>query len=296
MYDRTAFRSTAGLTVAVVLVALLVLLLLDPGRFRSVLDFRSGDPVTGPRGAPPAPGSQVAAIDPTHPFAGSPAAAWPAGVAGLKLPAAERVGSFPAAEVAQALDLAKRYVAATRLDPKVVAGQYPTGVFALVDPKNTGFRNQLADALRRPGAGRDPASYVTRLDPRLDVLHGSIIKVNGTATVRERSPGELVVSTESLIVYAVRRVAPPSEVTRVVLREQLELLTYHDRDATAGKVWPGSGQATWAGAWCTSPDGYLHPEYLSEWRRSSDTGADPYDLRRPVADASTDPCRPISRV
>jgi hypothetical protein len=295
MNDRTTFRSTAALTGALVLVALLVLVLHDPGRFHSVLNF--GPPRANGDVAAGAPqGSQVAPIDAAHPFAGSPAADWPAGVEGIKLPAAERVGSFSATEVATALDLTKRYVAATRLDPRVIAGQYPTGVFALIDPKHTGLRNRLADALRRPGPDRDPATYITRLAPHLDLLHGSIIKVNGAATVRERSPGELVVSTDSLIVYAVRRVAPPSEVTRLVLREQLELATYHGRDTTAGKVWPERGEATWAGAWCTAPDGYLHPEYMSEWRRSSDTGADPYDIDRPIADGSADRCRPISRV
>jgi hypothetical protein len=298
MNDQTRFRSTAALTVTLVLVGLLVLVVQDPGRFRSALNFATATataPANGDSTAGAPPGPRVPSIDPAHPFAGSPAADWPAGIAGLKLPAAGRVGSFSATQVATMVDLTKRYIAAARLNPKVIAGGYPTGVFAVVDPADTGFQTQLRDALRRPATTRDPVSYITRLDPRLEVLHGSVIKVNGTVNVRERSRGELVVTTDSLIVYAVRRVAPPSEVTRVVLREQLELVSYALYTPTGG-AWPVSGQVIWSGASCAAPDGYLHPVYPSTWKDVGDTYPDPYDTSSPIADGSSERCGSISRI
>ena len=301
MSDRTALRATAALTVAVVVVALLVLVLVDPGRLRSVLgggpasaptadsDDESdadsvAEPVAGLRETPPPPGPPVTTIDPAHPFAGSPAADYPSGIAGLRLPPAKRVGSFSAKEVGQALGLARRYFAASRLDPEVIAGAYPTDVIALLDPesKDTGLR----DALRQPRTGDGPTQYVTRVDPRQDVLHGSVIKVNGTATVRAVSPHELVVTVEALVVYAFRRVDGTPEVTRVVLRVRQELSTFRGMVTTPGTVWRGKSSTTWAGVLCTTTeDGYLHPAYEGEQGQVAGPSADPYDARQPPPDA-----------
>lgn len=296
MHDRTAFRSTAALTVILVLVGLLVLVLLDPGRFRSVLDFGSaaaptaspvGDSAARPAtelGNTPPPVSPVIRIDPAHPFAGSPAADYPSGIAGLRMPAAKRVGAFSAKEVVLALDLTRRYFAATRLDPKVIAGQYPTGVFALFEPHGRELLDPLRRGLRQPTAKDDPTLYVTRLDPRQDVLHGSVVKVNGTATVRVGTPDQLIVSIDVLVVYATRRVDGPQEVTRVVLRQQQDLHTFHHngRNMTPGLIWPGASGLVWSGVTC-EPDGYTHPQYPSEWQSTvGPSGDDPYDARQPL--------------
>jgi hypothetical protein len=296
MHDRTAFRSTAALTVALVLAGLLVLVVLDPGRFNSLLDFGPGtppaasenddsvaEPVAGPRNTPPA-GSSKIVIDPAHPFAGSPAANYPAGIAGLRMPAAKQAGAFSAKEVALALNLTRRYFAATRLDPKVIAGQYPTGVFALFEPHGAELLDPLRRGLRHPTATDDPTLYVTRLDPRQDVLHGSVVKVNGTATVRVGTPDQLIVSIDVLVVYATRRVDGPQEVTRVVLRQQQDLHTFHHngRNMTPGLIWPGASALGWSGVTCES-DGYAHPQYPSEWESTvGPSGADPYDARQPL--------------
>ena len=298
MNDHTRFRQTAALTVILVLVGLLVLVVQDPGRFRSALNFGPATaPANGDSAAGASPRPRVPSIDPAHPFAGSPAADWPAGIAGLKLPSAGRVGSFSAAQVATMVNLTKRYIAATRLDPKVIAGEYPTGVFAVVDPESTDFQTRLRDALRRPATSRDPVSYITRLDPRLDMLHGSVVKVNGIVNVRERLRGELVVTTDSLIVYAVRRAAPASEVTRVVLREQLEFVSFALYTPARGAS-PVSGRVIWSGASCAAPDGYLHPVYPSKRKDVGDTDpdADPYDTSRPIADGPSERCGSISRI
>lgn len=296
MHDRTAFRSTAALTVALVLVGLLVLVLTDPGRFRSVLDVGSAkaptasenddpvaEPVTGPRNTPPAESSKIV-IDPAHPFAGSPAADYPAGIAGLRMPAAKQAGAFSAKEVALALDLTRRYFAATRLDPKVIAGQYPTGVFALFEPHGRELLDPLRRGLRHPTAKDDPTLYVTRFDPRHDVLHGSVVKVNGTATVRVGTPDQLIVGIDVLVVYATRRVDGPPEVTRVVLRQQQDLHTFHHngRNMTPGLIWPGASGLEWSGVTCET-DGYTNPQYPSEWQSTvGPSGDDPYDARQPL--------------
>lgn len=310
MYDRTAFRSTAALTVVLVLAGLLVLVARDPGRFRSVLDFgpatapaasEDGDPAARPAPrpgttTPPPPVSPVIAIDPAHPFAGSPADGYPTGLAGLRMPAAKRIGVFSAAEVARALELAKRYFAAARLDPGVIAGNYPTRAFALVDPKGKESLAALRQAFRRPTAQNDPTSFVTRLDPRRDVLHGSVIKVNGTATVRAGIADELVVSYDVLVVYAVRRAHGSPEVTRVVLREHGETRTFHDLGTTPGTVWLGIFLGQWAGIDCgAAPDGYVHPQYPSQWRGTDPSADDPYDARRPIWNGA-DGCRDVSRI
>jgi hypothetical protein len=284
--DRTAFRSTAALTVALVLVALLALVIVDPGRFSSVLNFgpASASADGGDPAAKPVPELVPPTIDPAHPFAGSPAADYPAGVAGLRMPAAKQIGEFSAKEVAQALDLAKRYFAATRLDPKVIAGQYPTGVFALLDPWGRETLDGLRQRLRSPTETDDPTSYVTRFDPREDVLHGSVIKVAGTATLRLDARDNLVVSLDSVVVYAVRRVDGPPEVTRVVFREHQDFNTFHGMGTTPGKVWLGATRVQWSGIDCAAASsGYVHPQYPSEWREDvGPSGEDPYDTREPL--------------
>lgn len=310
MKDRAALHATTAVTIAVVLIGLIVLVIVDPGRFRSVLNAgpataptasEDGEaiatPITVPGSTPPPPVSPVTTIDPAHPFAGSPAADYPTGIAGLRMPPAKRVGAFSAQEVARALELARRYFAATRLDPGVIAGNYPTRALALLDPKGKESLEHIRQAFRSPTEKNDPTTFVTRLDPRRDVLHGTVIKVNGSATVRPGHADELVVAYDVLVVYAVRRIQGSPEVTRVILHEHGETRTYHGLDTTPGTVWLGTFQGQWAGIHCgADPGGYVRPQYPSEWRDSDPSPADdPYDTRRPMS-GGTSGCRDASRI
>ncbi|MFM9797358.1 hypothetical protein ACKI1M_48725, partial [Streptomyces turgidiscabies] len=67
-----------------------------------------------PTAAPGPASEEVPTID--RPFAGSPAAGWGDGEAGIVLPAAKAVGTVSKEQVAQALELTKKLLVGANLD------------------------------------------------------------------------------------------------------------------------------------------------------------------------------------
>jgi hypothetical protein len=307
MSDRVPFGSIVGITAALAAVVGLAFVIQDPSRLESLTNSSGSAESRATEGDIAAPTAALPTstpspertwgADPDQPFAGSPAAAWPDGIAGLAVPSAKAVGTFSAKEVTAALRDARRYVAASRLDPKVLGGANPAALLDLLDPENSGRRDLIAD-LKHPTAARNPAYVVTRFDPRGTRLHGSVIKLKGTAKLSVRSRDELVVTLDYSVVYAVRKNGSvPPEVTRVLLREQAELSTVHRRDKARTKVWVTNSAAYFAGVECEAADGFVHPTYESDLLRDgpSPTGSpvDPYDTSRPIGGGL---CDPVTRV
>jgi hypothetical protein len=257
----------AALSLVVLLVVLVVVL--PGGSRRAAPTGRTPTPtpqVTDPGGTSP-----QAPIDPAAPFAGSQAAGWESGIAGLAMPPAKPVPGFSAAEVAEALELAKRHVELSRLDRQAIAGGRPRALLALLDPTSVDHAI-LLEQLRKPTQARSVVHQVTRFDPAETRLHGSEIKLKGTATVVPSPSGdEFGVVLEYAVVYAVRRVgATPPEIDRVMIRQQAELSTYRSRAATPGTVWIAAQSDEAVGVHCDVADGFLHPVYESEPERADD--------------------------
>jgi hypothetical protein len=256
----------------------------------------SGPTPPAQRAAPVAPPDSYPeeTVNPAAPFAGSPAAKFATGDAGVTLPAARAVGGFSASEVAKALALARRYFVAANLDPATVTGDSPKAVLALLDP--VGPRRELAKALRAPSKENDPLSWLSRFNPDETALAGTTIKVNGKTEYRVRPGRELVVHMDYLVVYAVRRArSRDREATRVVVRRILDFSTFRGRKTTPGTVWPTRLDPEFSGAGCDTDGGFLHPEYSSDPAGLDPSGPleDPYDQSR---EPNAKGCHRVTRV
>ena len=140
--------------------------------------------------------SQSAA--PTDPFAGTPAAGYPKGTAGITLPKAKAVAGFSAAQVSSALQQVRKALVAGRLDKSMLVDHRPTGLLNLLSPNSRDeiekwFGNAKFESV---ATWIDPA---VRLDPHQEprvsgrVTYSSVV-VGGLRTLR--------VTTNFVWVYA----------------------------------------------------------------------------------------------
>ncbi len=147
----------------VVVVVLLVAVAVAPGRI--VGWFDGGDavdtlPLAGESARPDGPPAQDADGPlPTQdePFAGSPAARWADGAAGIHLPAPRATGWMSRAEVGTALDRTRDFLTASSLDPAVLRGERPTKAMALINPHQADVQDYLKKAFRAPDRENDPS-------------------------------------------------------------------------------------------------------------------------------------------
>ncbi|MFD8481294.1 hypothetical protein [Kitasatospora sp. NPDC059673] len=158
-----------------------------------------GAATAAPSSAPPSVAPETATVD--RPWAGSPAEAWPAGPDGLQLPQATAVGVFDQDRVAKDLELAKAYLVATNLDPKVVAGGYPQDAIDLAN-RETGDR--MTSDLSHPSEEHDPANWVSRFDPQWAVPVTDQVKVQGLITFEGDGEQGLLVHADVTFVYALK--------------------------------------------------------------------------------------------
>ncbi|EWC58696.1 putative membrane protein [Actinokineospora spheciospongiae] len=131
---------------------------------------------------------EVRRVDLAQPFAGTPAAGWADGAAGVVVPAATPVGGFTAEQVSAATGLVHRAVVAAHLDGEVTHGRGLDGYLAMFAPKGREY-------LLASGGLRTNLSPEHRL---LDVPP----KVTGTMTVAAGALGELTVHTRYAFAYA----------------------------------------------------------------------------------------------
>ena len=222
-----------------VAVALVIVLLSQIGLFDGLLPgSRTATPPAAGSGAPTEPASL--ALDPSHPFVDSPAESWPDGAAGIVPPAATGpVNGFTADQVAAATRQVRDVLIASRLDRRL-----------LVDHDAGGYLGALAPDARRQleplfGTGREAeVQSLVSLAAQDTPLAPVEPKVAGTMSVRAGGPGELVVHTNYVFVYAF--VAPAKIVDLmdilVVVRADVDyvLLT--------GDRWTPSSRGWWYGA------------------------------------------------
>lgn len=135
---------------------------------------------------------------PTDPYAGTPAATYPKGEAGISLPKASAVMGFTAAQVDAAVHQVRKALIAGRLDQKMLISQDPATFLGLLAP---GQRPEVrkwfsGERQTRVATWISPAA---RLDPREQP------RVSGRMTVGSAMAGsrwELRVTTNYIWVYA----------------------------------------------------------------------------------------------
>jgi hypothetical protein len=135
---------------------------------------------------------------PTDPFAGTPAAHYPKGAAGISSPAATKVGVFSAAQVGAALKKVRAAMIAGRLDPRMLTGHQPDKFLALLAPNS---RKNIKGWF----AGKDRSTVATWIDPSVRLDPAEQPRVSGRTTFRTVRIDDLEylrVTTNYIWVYA----------------------------------------------------------------------------------------------
>lgn len=290
------------LAVAVALVALKPSLL--PGDpFGSESDTAATSPLpegtAAPTGAPAAADPETSTLD--EPFAGSPALRWADGASGIVLPKATAVGGIAEDRVETALQLTRKLLVGSNLDPKTVGGGHPAAALAILDPKQPELLDDLNRSLATPDEDHDPLSMFSRFDPADVRLVGDVIKTRGRMTFKKGDQGGVDVRADYTFVYPVVQANGSTEVTRTIIRRVLDV---EISDPARYQVTPGKlSVVNWDqdinNSACDVYDGYLHPDFASaEPTGAAPTGptTDPYDRSRTLAPNGDEACGTVSRV
>ncbi|MFI9269448.1 hypothetical protein ACIGXM_01790 [Kitasatospora sp. NPDC052896] len=266
-----------------------------------------------PTAAPPSQAPQDPTVD--HPWAGSPADAWPAGPDAVVLPAAQATGVFSGQQVAAQLQLVKNYLVESNLDPKVVAGGDPAPVLALLNGQE---HDQLSQALAHPDKDHDPTNWISRFNPATAVPVGPDVKLQGRITFEGDGDHGVLVHSDYTFVYALtpgpQQYTPPAPpgggasarsasltlagstpVTREIVRRVQDFRFYDpgSYDVDRGKLYVENAQSSMGGNYCETGDGWLEPEFPQydfdlngDDTASPDAGptVDPYDRSKPLPD------------
>ncbi|WP_285735784.1 hypothetical protein [Kitasatospora phosalacinea] len=271
-------------------------------------------PTVGAETAPPS--SAPPSVDPDvptpeHPWAGSPAEAWPNGVDGIGLPTSmPATGVFSAKQVAANVEAVKAYLVAGNLDPQVLSGGSVQHVLDLMDGPDA---EDLAAALAHPSAEHDPTTWVSRFDPARAVPVTDQVKVQGRISFEGDGERGMLVHTDVTYVYALRpgpdagkavpgdggtalpaswaQVDRSRVVDREIVRRVQDFRFYDPKhyEVTPGKPRLGEGRSDFGNNRCDAHSGYLEPEF--EFTRAAATGpapsgpaTDPYDRTKPLQD------------
>ncbi len=239
---------------------------------------------SGPSGGPDTGGDTPSAA---RPFAGSPAAGWADGAAGIVMPRAAAAGSLTSAQVAAALAGTRRYLEDTELDPATLRGGWPAAAAALVAP-DSGWARDLHAMLARPDAAHDPLSYLSRYRPSRLRLAGDRVKVRGRTTFAAGERGSVEIRTDYTFVYPFTETGGDGQVSRSIVRQTLVVRVYpasQTRDR-AGLLWIEDASSFDFNSACAVHDGYLHPQFADASPAPGGDSRhrnDPYDLKVPLS-------------
>ena len=186
----------ANVAVGVLLVAVVVLVV------RSGLAGSSDDADAAAYPTQSVPGgisaTSSASAAPTDPVAGTPAAAYPKGKAGITLPKATAVVGFTAKQVDSALHKVRAALIAGRLDRSMLIDHDPAAYLALIAPNN---RAQIAKRF----TSADVSTLATWIDPAVRLDPDEEPRVSGRVTYTSAGLSgiqTLQVTTNFVWVYA----------------------------------------------------------------------------------------------
>lgn len=241
----------------------------------------------------PTPTSVAQAVRPTvtaplSPFAGTPAAVWDNGAAGIVVPVAHPVGPFTAAQVALAYSRTRKLLIAAALNKQTLLGGRPTAFERLLsNQQRSDFIATLhKTGLYKDGTDRNLRSWLVAFAPGGTVLVGSEIKVHGTMTAsagKDQGNHVLYIGINYRFVYAVEPPHQPAAWRRVIVSygESVEFGNWAG-GATNFDPWVLWNQAD-AGVDCAKNDGYIYPDYqtdLPQGSQPSGAARDPYSMAK----------------
>ncbi|MEV0340539.1 hypothetical protein AB0H49_16040 [Nocardia sp. NPDC050713] len=212
-----------------------------------------------------APLRKNAEIDPTRPFADTPAAMWREGAGGIEPPPAIAVGKYSAEQVGQFMERVRQLIITARLDRTVLETGDPTPVLALLAPMMV---EKLADRLA-PGHERKAWYVSERIAPGFRLLPVQP-RVIGSMTPTINAEGELVVRTNYLVAYAFEAPEPqkldgPMDIVALV-RQEIEFRWIDDPKyaADAMGIWFGEVDGFSYAVGCAQGNlGFLAPAYTN---------------------------------
>lgn len=253
-----------------------------------------------PTGAPGAAGIAIPTL--ARPFAGSPAAQWADGAAGIVLPKATAVGPLAKAQVGQALQQTRKLLIDANLDPATLSGGRPETALSLIDPQQKDLLKLLNTALSKPDKDHDPLWMFSRFDPAELRLAGDVVKTRGRMTFEAGKSASLVVHADYTFVYPLVRVDKDAttEVERTIVRRVIDVELYDPAEyvVTPGKISVARYDQEIGNSACDVYDGYLHPEFsTTEPTGAPATGptTDPYDRSHGIAEDRDEGCGVVSR-
>ncbi|MGW2332451.1 hypothetical protein ACWCXS_00715 [Streptomyces sp. NPDC001685] len=236
---------------------------------------------------------------PARPFAGSPAARWADGEAGITTPAATPVGNLSKAQVEQALRQTRRLLVDANLDPATLRGERPETALDVIEPRQRELVDLLTTALRKPDKKHDPLWMFSRFDPAEVRLAGDVVKTRGRMTFEKGENASVVVHADYTFVYPLVREGS-DEVARTIVRRVLDVRVSDPAryQVTPGKIIVVRFDQEIGNSACDSYDGYLHPQFDSAPPAgAAPTGptTDPYDRSKNIPEDRRDECRVVSR-
>ncbi|MGW2517131.1 hypothetical protein ACWC09_08880 [Streptomyces sp. NPDC001617] len=266
-------------------------------------DPAAASPLPVETAAPTAPPSSADPRTPTraHPFAGSPAAQWADGEAGIVLPKATPVGSLTKAQVEQALQLTRTLLTDANLNAATLRGERPATALGVIEPQQKDLLARLNTSLRKPDKKHDPLAMFSRFDPSEVELVGDVVKTRGRMTFKAGEQASVAIHADYTFVYPVVRTGDSKEVTRTIVRRVLdiEMSDPAKYTVTRGKIAVVRYDQEVGNTACDVYDGYLHPQFNADAPTSAPpTGptTDPYDRSKGIDDDRTKGCGTVSRV
>ncbi|MEU1476783.1 hypothetical protein ACFYZ8_42790 [Streptomyces sp. NPDC001668] len=252
-----------------------------------------------PTAAPSAEASEIPTLD--DPFAGSPAKRWADGAAGIAVPKAKAVGGRSETKVQQALELTRKLLVESNLNPATLRGERPAAALDVLDPLQKNVHGVLETALGKPDRKHDPLWMFSRFDPEQVRPVGDVVKTRGRMTFKAGDHASVAVHADYTFVYPVVQTNGSTEVTRTIIRRVLdvELSDPAKYQVTPGKLSVVKWDQDINNSACDVYDGYLHPSFSSAESTGPDpTGptTDPYDRSKPLDAGRAEGCGTVSRV
>lgn len=235
---------------------------------------------------PLVPTGPVAAVSAASPFAGSSAAHYPIGVAGIDPDGPRRIGDFSEQEVDEAYATAKEYLTDSSLDPSTVLAGDVGAVRNLLSP---GQLDQFDASLTRPADDgmHEATGWLVRFDPAARVrLVTDEIRVQGTLQAAETTDNQLEVAADHTFVYALRGPAPAGAASLFTVRRQLTFRFDHE-DLREHHIQVARADIAAGPLACVAPLEGFRPIFAGHTASGPAPSGDPYDHDHPVGAVCT---------
>ena len=170
--------STVGIIVLVACIAGAIRIV--PTVLDNINDAQGAPSATHPSGVF---ATSTATSAPTGPFENTPAATYPAGAAGITLPAATAISGFTKAQVAASLDKVKKALIAARLDTKMLVNRDPSTLINMLAP-------DARPSIRNDFDKKDFFIFASQLAPG-STLTSDGPRVKGRVTFRAAKDGDI---------------------------------------------------------------------------------------------------------